>query len=93
MFLSGDSAGRNIAHYVAVRALWSKALEVKINGLLLIHPYFGSEKRTPKEMADGVGEHVAMNDLFWRLSIPEGSNSNYFGCNFETQDMSTEEWC
>ncbi|XP_031273818.1 probable carboxylesterase 17 [Pistacia vera] len=92
VFLSGDSAGGNIAHHVAVRALRNKALDVKIKGLLLIHPYFSSERRTQKEMADGVGEHVAMNDLFWRLSIPEGSNRDYFGCNFETEEMCVEEW-
>ncbi|KAJ4707896.1 Alpha/beta hydrolase fold [Melia azedarach] len=92
MFLSGDSAGGNIAHQVAIRALRSKALDVKIKGLLLIHPYFGSEKRTQKEIADGAEADVEMNDMFWRLSIPEGSTRDYFGCNFEKQDMSVNEW-
>lgn len=92
VFLSGDSAGGNIAHQVGIRALRSKALDVKIKGLLLIHPYFGSEKRSQNEMADGASGDVAMNDMFWRLSIPVGSNRDYFGCNFETQVISKKEW-
>lgn len=92
VFLSGDSAGGNIAHQVAVRATRNKACHVKIKGLLLIHPYFGSEKRTKKELADGAAGHVGMNDMFWQLSIPEGSNRDYFGCNFEMQDVSEAEW-
>ncbi|KAK2660595.1 hypothetical protein Ddye_007128 [Dipteronia dyeriana] len=33
-----------------------------------------------------------MNDMFWGLSIPKGSNRDYFGCNFEMQEVSVEEW-
>lgn len=92
VFLSGDSAGGNIAHHVAIKAMRKKVSYVKIKGLLLIHPYFGSEKRTKKEMVDGAASDVEMNDMFWRLSIPEGSNRDYFGCNFEKQDLSKTEW-
>lgn len=92
VFLSGDSAGGNIAHHVAIKAMRKKVSYVKIKGLLLIHPYFGSEKRTKKEMVDGAASDVEMNDMFWRLSIPEGSNRDYFGCNFEKQDLSETEW-
>ncbi|XP_021665601.2 probable carboxylesterase 17 [Hevea brasiliensis] len=92
VFLSGDSAGGNIAHHVAIRAMKNKVSHVNIKGLLLIHPYFGSEKRTKKEMADGAAGDVEMNDMFWRLSIPEGSNRDYFGCNFEIHDLSAAEW-
>ncbi|KAJ8774822.1 hypothetical protein K2173_017268 [Erythroxylum novogranatense] len=92
VFLSGDSAGGNIAHQVAIKTMKSRDCNVKIKGLLLIHPFFGSEKRTDKEMDDGAAKHVAMNDMFWRLSIPEGSNRDYFGCNYEMQDVSAAEW-
>ncbi|KAI9191923.1 hypothetical protein LWI28_015573 [Acer negundo] len=93
VFLSGDSAGGNIVHQVAIRAMRrNKALDVKIKGLLSIHPYFGSERRTPKELAEGAEGHVSMNDMFWGLSIPKGSNRDYFGCNFEMQEVSVEEW-
>ncbi|KAG6740345.1 hypothetical protein POTOM_055792 [Populus tomentosa] len=92
VFLSGDSAGGNITHQVAIRAVRSKTYQVEIKGLMLIHPYFGSEKRTKKEMSEGAPGDVAMNDMFWGLSIPEGSNRDYFGCNFEMQDVSAAEW-
>ncbi|XP_038698283.1 probable carboxylesterase 17 [Tripterygium wilfordii] len=93
VFLSGDSAGGNIAHHVAVKAMRNnKFCDIKIKGLLLIHPYFGSENRTKNEMADDAEGDVKMNDMFWRLSIPEGSNRDYFGCNFEMQELSAVEW-
>lgn len=92
VFLSGDSAGGNIAHHVAVKAIQNNECPLKIKGLMLIHPYFGSEKRTKNEMADESIKDVAMNDMFWRLSIPEGLNRDYFGCNFEKTDLSTSVW-
>lgn len=93
VFLSGDSAGGNIAHHVAIKAIQNNTCHVKINGLLLIHPYFGSQKRTEKELAEGsAAESVASNDMFWRLSIPEGSNRDYYGCNFEKAELSAVEW-
>ncbi|OMO90839.1 Alpha/beta hydrolase-3 [Corchorus olitorius] len=94
VFLSGDSAGGNIAHQVGIRAMRNnnKAFNVKIKGLLLIHPYFGSEERTENEKADGAEGYVAMNDMFWGLSIPEWSNRDYFGCNIEKQEVSDGEW-
>ncbi|CAL5355315.1 hypothetical protein CsSME_00043989 [Camellia sinensis var. sinensis] len=92
LFLSGDSAGGNIAHQVAIKAIHYKPCNVTIKGLLSIHPYFGSEKRTDREMGDGAEGDVAMNDLFWGLSLPEGSNRDYFGCNFEMDEVSTVVW-
>ena len=93
VFLSGDSAGGNIAHHLAIKSIQNKSCNVKIKGLLLIHPYFGSEKRTENEMAEGEAGNVASNDMFWGLSLPEGSNHDYFGCNFEKAELSASEWC
>ncbi|MBA0634760.1 hypothetical protein Godav_022368 [Gossypium davidsonii] len=92
VFLSGDSAGGNIVHQVAIKAMRKETLRVKVKGLLLIHTFFGSEERTEKERADGATGYVAMNDMFWKLSIPDGSNRDYFGCNFEKQEVSEAEW-
>ncbi|XP_027333185.1 probable carboxylesterase 6 [Abrus precatorius] len=92
VFLSGDSAGGNIAHHVAIKAIQNNGCPLKIKGLMPIHPYFGSEKRTKKEMDDESIEDVTMNDMFWRLSIPEGLNRDYFGCNFEKANLSTSVW-
>ncbi|KAJ7958768.1 Alpha/beta hydrolase fold [Quillaja saponaria] len=92
VFLSGDSAGGNIAHHVAVKAILNNIRHVKIKGILLIHPYFGSENRTVYEIAKLESIDVEMNDMFWRLSIPEGSDRDYFGCNFEKIELSMTEW-
>ncbi|KAI4376308.1 hypothetical protein MLD38_014088 [Melastoma candidum] len=86
------SAGANISHHVALKALRSPISLVTIRGVLLIHPYFGSERRTQKESANETSMEVLMNDMFWRLSIPEGLNRDYYGCNYETMIVSDEEW-
>ncbi|KAK4274431.1 hypothetical protein QN277_017651 [Acacia crassicarpa] len=93
VFLSGDSAGGNITHHVAVKAIQNNTRDdLKIKGIIPIHPYFGSEKRTEKENAEEEGEEVRSNDMFWRLSIPEDSNRDYYGCNFEKTEMCESEW-
>ncbi|KAK9080012.1 hypothetical protein SSX86_001687 [Deinandra increscens subsp. villosa] len=92
VFLSGDSAGGNIAHQVAIRAIRDKKCPVRIVGVIPIHPYFGSEKRTELEMRQGSSEDVKSNDMFWRLSIPEGVNRDYEGCNLEHMEVSVPEW-
>ncbi|XP_006364937.1 probable carboxylesterase 17 [Solanum tuberosum] len=92
LFLSGDSAGGNIVHQVAIQAITSEVFRGRLKGLLPIHPYFGSEKRTELEMDNGSAGGVEMNDMFWRLSLPQGSNRDYFGCNFENAQLSVAEW-
>ncbi|XP_058201590.1 probable carboxylesterase 17 [Rhododendron vialii] len=97
-FLSGESAGGNITHQVAITAIRENLCQtfsdchLEVKGLLLIHPFFGSERRTNREMAEGAAGDVAMNDMFWGLSLPEGSNRDFYGCNFETAPLETEEW-
>ncbi|KAI3815139.1 hypothetical protein L1987_14795 [Smallanthus sonchifolius] len=92
VFLSGDSAGGNIAYHVAIRAIWDEECPVRIIGIIPIHPYFGSEKRTELEMRQGSTDDVKSNDMFWRLSIPEGLNRDYEGCNLERMEVSEFEW-
>ncbi|XP_021769355.1 probable carboxylesterase 17 [Chenopodium quinoa] len=95
VFLSGDSAGGNIAHNITIKAHTSEDHDlsgIHIKGILLIHPYFGSEERTPQEKAADSGIEVQMNDMFWNLSIPKGSNRDYFGCNFEKGGLKHDEW-
>ncbi|KAK4419904.1 putative carboxylesterase 17 [Sesamum alatum] len=79
VFLSGDSAGGNIAHQVAIKAIKGN---IRIKGVVPIHPFFGSEARTELELADSSADAVAMNDMFWKLSLPEGCDRNFYGCNF-----------
>ncbi|KAL0311782.1 UNVERIFIED_CONTAM: SPX domain-containing protein 2 [Sesamum radiatum] len=79
VFLSGDSAGGNIAHQVAIKAIKANILNIRIKGLVPIHPFFGSETRTELELADSSADAVAMNDMFWKLSLPDGCDRDFYG--------------
>lgn len=40
-------------------------------------------------------KEVEMNDMFWGLSLPEGSSRDYYGCNFEAETaegLGCDEW-
>ncbi|GFP87819.1 probable carboxylesterase 17 [Phtheirospermum japonicum] len=90
VFLSGDSAGGNIAHQVVIQSVKMNIANVRIKGLLPIHPFFGSTTRTELELAEGSAGEVAMNDMFWKLSLPDGTDRDFYGCNFEKEDDATE---
>ncbi|VFQ59804.1 unnamed protein product [Cuscuta campestris] len=95
IFLAGDSAGGNIVHQVTIQSLKAINNGITIKGIMLIHPYFGSEKRTKLETKAGSAANVAMNDMFWRLSLPEGCNRDFYGCNFDNNNatgLSADEW-
>ncbi|KAI3691076.1 hypothetical protein L2E82_49293 [Cichorium intybus] len=92
VFLSGDSAGGNIAHHVAIRAIRDPQCPVRVCGIVPIHPYFGSEKRTELETKAESVDEVKSNDMFWSLSVPEGSNRDYNGCNLEKMLVLKSEW-
>ncbi|KAK4284675.1 hypothetical protein QN277_001473 [Acacia crassicarpa] len=74
VFFSGDSAGGNIAHQMAIRAGTEGLSGVNLEGIVLVHPFFwgaepvGSEKRE-------AGERSMADDL-WRFVCPttEGSD-------------------
>ncbi|OEL37343.1 2-hydroxyisoflavanone dehydratase [Dichanthelium oligosanthes] len=60
VFLAGDSAGGNIAHNATLRAGKSGGVlpgGARIEGLVLLHPYFGGEVLLPSE-GDGGHRHV-----------------------------------
>jgi acetyl esterase/lipase len=44
VFLAGESAGANIAHYVAVQAGATELVGPNIVGSLILHPYFGGKE-------------------------------------------------
>ncbi|XP_044489810.1 probable carboxylesterase 2 [Mangifera indica] len=44
VFLTGESAGANIAHYVAVQAGVTRLAGLKVEGLLIVHPFFGGKE-------------------------------------------------
>jgi A/G-specific adenine glycosylase len=44
VFLGGESAGANIAHYVAVQAGVNVPVGLNIIGLVMVHPFFGGKE-------------------------------------------------
>lgn len=78
--LSGDSAGANIVHHMAMRAAKEK-LSPDLNdsgifGIILVHPYFWS--KTPIDEKDTKDESLRMKiESFWKMASPnsiDGSN-------------------
>ncbi|KAH7541844.1 carboxylesterase 15 isoform X1 [Ziziphus jujuba] len=81
VFVSGDSAGGNIAHHLAVRLrAGSPELDpVRVRGYVLLAPFFGGTVRTKAE-AEGPKDaflNWELIDRFWRLSIPIGETTDH----------------
>ncbi|KAA8544393.1 hypothetical protein F0562_022405 [Nyssa sinensis] len=81
VFISGDSAGGNIAHNLAVRLGPGSAelAPVQVRGYVLLAPFFGGTVRTRSE-AEGPKEaflNWELIDRFWRLSIPVGDTTDH----------------
>ncbi|XP_042067962.1 probable carboxylesterase 15 [Salvia splendens] len=99
VFISGDSAGGNIAHHLAVRvgAELGWLGPVQVRGYVHLAPFFGGTVRTEFE-ANGPKDaflNLELIDRFWRLSIPVGETTDHplvnpFGPsspNLETVDL------
>ncbi|KAG1347966.1 putative carboxylesterase 15 [Cocos nucifera] len=83
VFISGESAGGNIVHHLAVRfgsAAGRAELEpVRIRGFVMMMPFFGGIQRTRSEV-DCPKEaflNLEMNDRYWRLSLPAGATRDH----------------
>ncbi|KAJ0640896.1 putative carboxylesterase [Helianthus annuus] len=81
VFVSGDSAGGNIAHNVAVRlSAGSMGLEpVRVRGYVLLAPFFGGTQLTESEAHGPTDAFLnwELIDRFWRLSIPDGDTMDH----------------
>ncbi|KAI3753180.1 hypothetical protein L2E82_25226 [Cichorium intybus] len=67
VFLAGDSAGANIAHNMAIRAGSEPIHAIKLDGIILLHPYFGGNEPIGSEL--GKHKHLkAYTDQFWNLA-------------------------
>nr|XP_016482016.1 PREDICTED: probable carboxylesterase 15 [Nicotiana tabacum] len=81
VFISGDSAGGNIAHNLAIR-LRVGSIElapVRVRGYVYLLPFFGGTTRTKFE-AEGPKEaflNIELIDRFWRLSVPIGETTDH----------------
>ncbi|XVE79147.1 hypothetical protein DITRI_Ditri14bG0034600 [Diplodiscus trichospermus] len=81
VFISGDSAGGNMAHDLAVRlgAGSSGLAPVQVKGYVLLAPFFGGTVRTRSE-AEGPKDaflNLELIDRFWRLSVPIGETTDH----------------
>lgn len=80
-FLSGVSAGANLAHHLAVRAGSGQVdlAPARLAGLVLLSLFLGGVERTATESAppDGVSLTVAMSDQLWRMALPVGASMDH----------------
>ncbi|XP_020202843.1 probable carboxylesterase 15 [Cajanus cajan] len=93
IFISGDSAGGNIAHHLAARLGYGspELAPVRVRGYVLLAPFFGGTIRTRSEV-EGPKDaflNLELIDRFWRLSIPVGDTTDHpfvnpFGPNSES---------
>ncbi|CAD6226671.1 unnamed protein product [Miscanthus lutarioriparius] len=82
VFVSGDSAGGNISHHVAVRHGSEGGLALaplRLAGCVMLWPYFGGEEPTPSEAACPADQVMgpALFDQLWRLALPAGANKDH----------------
>lgn len=88
LFISGDSAGANIAYNVTTRLSNEHSSSLKplrLKGTVLIQPFFGGEARTWSEKYATQPPNSALtlsnSDVYWRLSLPLGANRDHPWCN------------
>jgi acetyl esterase/lipase len=87
VFVTGDSAGGNIAHHLAVRAEADVDVDVlrpvTVRGYVLLMPFFGGVRRTRSEAK--CPAEVLLNldlfDRFWRLALPPGATRDHPAAN------------
>ncbi|PRQ23159.1 putative carboxylesterase [Rosa chinensis] len=75
VFFSGDSAGANIAHHMGLRVGTEKLVGFKLNGIVLVHPYFWGEEPIGGELALAE-DHTKMLAALWRFCYPLTSGSD-----------------
>lgn len=72
VFLVGDSAGANIAHNMAIRAGLKPIHGINLEGLILLHPFFGGNDPIGSE-CDKLKQLKLYTDEFWMFANPLGS--------------------
>ncbi|TXG64346.1 hypothetical protein EZV62_011340 [Acer yangbiense] len=78
VFLSGDSAGANIAHQMALKHGQKEKLEgLMINttfkGMILCHPFFWGNHSVPGETETEYEKNRAWGELLWKVACPNSS--------------------
>ncbi|MCL7031923.1 hypothetical protein MKW94_020807 [Papaver nudicaule] len=82
-YIMGCSSGANIAYHANLRALELDLEPVKISGLILHLPFFGSLERTESEQRLINDPYLApaVSDVMWELALPVGSSRDHVYCN------------
>lgn len=93
-FISGTSAGANLAYQIGLRVTSSgmdylKPLNIK--GLILIQPFFGGKERTGSELRAVNDQRLPpiVTDALWELALPVGVDRDHEYCN-ATVGMTSE---
>ncbi|KAG9152153.1 hypothetical protein Leryth_019729 [Lithospermum erythrorhizon] len=81
VFVSGDSAGGNVAHNLSVRlgAGSPELAPVRIRGYVHLAAFFGGTVRTNSE-AEGPNDsflNLDLIDRYWRLSLPLAETTDH----------------
>ncbi|KAK7252046.1 hypothetical protein RIF29_35745 [Crotalaria pallida] len=71
VFFGGDSAGANLSHYLGIRVGLEGLPGFKLEGIVLVHPYFWGAERIGSE--SDRPEFVTKVDQLWHFSSPKGS--------------------
>ncbi|KAF1861486.1 hypothetical protein Lal_00025828 [Lupinus albus] len=73
VFFAGDSAGANLAHHMGIRVGSEGLPGVKLEGIVLVHPYFWGVDRIGSESSHEFAPKV---DQLWRFASPTTSGSD-----------------
>ncbi|CAO2185720.1 unnamed protein product [Urochloa humidicola] len=81
-FVSGVSAGANLAHNVVVRIASGEIVvepPLRVVGYILFSAFFGSVERmaTESDPPAGASLTVAMSDQLWRMALPVGATRDH----------------
>ncbi|CAO2161118.1 unnamed protein product [Urochloa humidicola] len=81
-FVSGVSAGANLAHNVVVKISAGKIMlepPVRVVGYMLFSAFFGSVERvaTESDPPAGASLTVPMSDQLWRMALPVGATRDH----------------
>jgi acetyl esterase/lipase len=80
-FVSGVSAGANLAHHVVVRIASGQIVPgpVRVAGYVLFSAFFGSDERVASESHPpaGVSLPVESLDTAWRMALPLGATRDH----------------